>query len=280
MGLQSTFREKCPEICWQKQIRDKYMQEGSLVENPNLKAAIVRKVKRKLAEQIVLKYEWLGTMGINSNMFYGIFFENFCAGVACYQPTGYAIPGITKLLKVTGAEATYLSRGACVHWAPKGTNSKLISMSLKFEKKRGKKIAIAYSDPNAGEIGTVYQATNWIYLGPGVKNIELVSSEGKIYTNAGFTTWCKDHRKKPSKAMALFFKNGWKKQMSNPKYRYVYILDKSDKALIERVESMRQPYPKRKKSGSSDQVDTAGVHPEKGGSSPTLPLQQQAVNHG
>ena len=38
---------------------------------------------------------------------------------------------------------------------------------------------------------------------------------------------------------------GWTEQKSNPKHRYVYVLDKSDSALVERVERMRKPYPKR-----------------------------------
>lgn len=273
MESRLTFRDKCPEICWQKQLRDRYVDEGSPVKNPDLKTAVIRKVSRKLAEQIILKYEWLGTIGINADVSYGIFFNNFCAGVTSFQPTGFAIPGFTKLLKTEGRHLSYLSRGACVHWAPKGTNSKLISYSLKFERERGKKASIAFADTDAGEIGVVYQASNWIYLGLGVKNFELVSPEGKILTNSGFTTWCSEHRKKNARALELFHKAGWKKQWSNPKHRYVYILDMSDKALIRTVESLRQPYPKRDKSGSSDQADTLGVHPREGGSIPTLPLQ-------
>lgn len=39
--------------------------------------------------------------------------------------------------------------------------------------------------------------------------------------------------------------NEWTQQESNPKYRYVQVLDKSDTALVDRIERMRQPYPKR-----------------------------------
>lgn len=47
-------------------------------------------------------------------------------------------------------------------------------------------------------------------------------------------------------------KEGWHTQKSNPKHRYVYILDKSDKALYNRIESMKRPYPKRAESIEND----------------------------
>jgi hypothetical protein len=64
---------------------------------------------------------------------------------------------------------------------------------------------------------------------------------------------------------------GWEMQSSNPKHRYVYVLDKSDKRLIDYVESLRQPYPKR--AAEVTPGDTLGVQQRKGGSRPTQPLQ-------
>jgi hypothetical protein len=64
--------------------------------------------------------------------------------------------------------AICLARGACVHWAHPHAASFLISRGCKLaELKFGWKIFYAYSDPTAGEIGTVYQACNWLYLGIG-----------------------------------------------------------------------------------------------------------------
>jgi hypothetical protein len=62
-------------------------------------------------------------------------------------------------------------------------------------------------------------------------------------------------------------------QQSNPKHRYVCVLDRSDRALVERIESMRQPYPKRAKHPS----DAPGVQPGEGGAAPTRTLQEAAV---
>ena len=52
----------CPDVAWQKLRRDKFLDEGCPVENPNIKTAVVRPISRKLAAQVIYKYEWLGTM--------------------------------------------------------------------------------------------------------------------------------------------------------------------------------------------------------------------------
>jgi hypothetical protein len=165
MELRLTFREKT-DVCWQKQLRDEHLPEG-VPDVPHLDVgkAIVRPVSWHLAKQIILAYEWLGTMGAGVTNYYGIFFGNYCAGVTTFAPAGFNIPSLAKTFKIEGSKLRYLARGANVHWSPKGANSKLIAHSLKFEKALGGKLAIAFADSDAGEIGTVYQATNWIYVG-------------------------------------------------------------------------------------------------------------------
>ena len=73
-----------------------------------------------------------------------------------------------------------------------------------------------------------------------------------------------DQRKQ---AEAKLLGKGWKRQKSNPKHKYVYLLDKKDKALRRRIEAMRQPYPKRTPTGGASEPTEAG------GSTPTRPLQ-------
>lgn len=59
-----------------------------------------------------------------------------------------------------------VSRGASISWAPKNTASWLLMNSLRWMVKHTEfRIFTAYSDPEAKELGTIYQACNWIYLG-------------------------------------------------------------------------------------------------------------------
>ena len=124
---QLTFREKV-DTCWQKQIRDQYLPEGTPnVPHLNVKKAVIKQVSRKLARQIIYKYEWLGTMATSSSHFYGIFFGLHCAGVTCVSVNSTGTGGVNAHCKfgIKRNEFNHLVRGACVHWAPIGCNSKL-----------------------------------------------------------------------------------------------------------------------------------------------------------
>lgn len=128
-----TFRDPAQEVAWQKQLRDRYLGEGiPPVPHLDLKRAEVRLVKRKLAEQIILKYEWLGTLPSGCTHFFGIFFGMYCAGVTCISVgSGGANIYAHKEFRISRHELAYLARGANVHWSPKGANSKLVSISCK-----------------------------------------------------------------------------------------------------------------------------------------------------
>ena len=59
-----------------------------------------------------------------------------------------------------------ISRGACISWAPKNLGSWLITKSMQWMVQNTKFRAFsAYSDPEAKELGTIYQACNFYYLG-------------------------------------------------------------------------------------------------------------------
>jgi hypothetical protein len=268
MDARLTFRKQSP-ICWQKLRRDKFLPEGSPDTDLSIQNALVRPVSRKLARQIILKYEWLGTMFTNVDRCYGIFFGPYCGGVTTFAVSGFALPSCSKMFGLTGSELAYLARGACVHWAPNGTNSKLISWSCRLESRRGSKLVIAFADTDAGEIGTVYQASNWIYIGPGDVWRQWVSPIGRIWSFNSFTQRAKQQGFSTDEFRKRMIAAGWKEQHTNKKHRYVYLLDKKDDRLSDLIESMRKPYPKR---AGSDTSDTLANHAGKGGSLPTPAL--------
>ena len=59
-----------------------------------------------------------------------------------------------------------ISRGACISWSPRNLASALIMFSIRWMVKNSSyRFFTAYSDPDARELGTIYQACNFIYLG-------------------------------------------------------------------------------------------------------------------
>lgn len=274
-----TFREAASDVAWQKQLRDRFESEGvPPVPHLDVKRAVVRSVSRRMAEQIILKYEWLGTMA-PTRYHYGIFFGSYCAGVCCVAVgSGTAGSNVHKMFGLPAQQVATLARGACVHWAPKGTNSKLVSWTLKLlAKDTGAKVVIAYSDTDAGEIGTIYQACNWTCIGRTGSVRQIIAPNGRILDEKFLYDRGKPHGWNKTQTLEHLKKRGWGVQKTNPKHRYVYVLDKSDKALVARVNAMKQPYPKRTRAESVDS-DTPSFHDGEGGAIPTSALQREAAD--
>ena len=136
----------------QRIIREQKAKENPLSlfpEKPDiidLKKAVVRKINYQTAEKIIIEYEWLGNMPTYCTHYFGIYFNGICGGVVVF---GIGIPK-NVLEDICGKEhlpeVRVLTRGACVHWTPTGSATKLIANSLKLLKKEGYKIIVAYSD--------------------------------------------------------------------------------------------------------------------------------------
>jgi hypothetical protein len=130
----------------------------------SLKNAWVKEIDRKTAEEVILRYEWLGNMGVTDYQF-GLYFGEYLAGVVCFGRTA----GTKTVSSICGEGYAHLvktlNRGACVHWAHPHSASFLISRACRLMTQKGFHIFVAYSDTEAGEIGTVYQASNWLYCG-------------------------------------------------------------------------------------------------------------------
>jgi hypothetical protein len=139
----------------------------------------VERIERDDARKLILRYEWLGTMG-RTNIFIGLLSpERELYGVACFghgpQPVknGGISCSTSKPLAdighIIGVPVLCLERGACVHYAPPNAASYLITRATKLiYRDQGVARFYAYADPNAGEYGGIYQACNWVYLGQGL----------------------------------------------------------------------------------------------------------------
>jgi hypothetical protein len=271
----STLHSVCADVAWQKQLRDRYLAEGTPpVPDLDVKRAQVRRVGRHLAEQIILKYEWLGTMSSTSHH-YGIFYGSYCAGVCCVAVgSGSAGSNVHKMFGLDRRQVAMLARGACVHWAPTGSNSKLVSWTCRLlSRETAARVVIAYSDTDAGEIGTIYQACNWTYIGRTRAARQVIAPNCRILDEKFLHDRGKPQGLNKTQMVDLLRSNGWRIQPTNPKHRYVCVLDKSDAALVARVEAMRQPYPKRPRSIVDD---APGIQPGEDGSLPILGLHDAA----
>lgn len=192
----------------------------------------VREVPKTQARPIIELYEWLGDIGACTT-FYGLWHGDDLLGVAGFGPgTG---PKTHRICDgVDAAQTIGLLRGACVHWAPRNAASFLISRACAAaHRDHGWRVFFAYADEEAGEIGEVYQATNWRYVG---KNIGATSPMRERYV-----TRDRVYSKRYSADKGDYF------YPAVPKHKYVWFEgDKRARRTLQRAcRYPALPYPKR-----------------------------------
>ena len=177
MDILERFKNYDDLCCWQYKIRQNN-QESDLVESNiteeevgNLRIEdftfefVPKEDKEtvKLIKGFIEKHEWLGKMSNYPTHLFIAKYKNILAGVVIMDmPNAFS-----KLLgDKTKKLERLISRGACISWSPKNLASALIMYSIKWMVKNTQyRVFTAYSDPEAKEIGTIYQACNFNYLG-------------------------------------------------------------------------------------------------------------------
>lgn len=254
------------EVCWQKFQKDKNLDEDIKNGNnfnltPNDFIFSCEKLSLE-HRQFIQKYEWLGTIGFGVKWVFTARYENKLAGVLMIsEPNSYQF----------GKEEALIQRGAVSSWAPKNLNSKLVMFSCKWMvKNTEKRIFTAYSDTEAGEIGTIYQACNFDYLGQdygastyykladgrvkGSRYFSRTSAMKRWAKELGIewqSDWCKENgfqdvTKVPQviKDYANKKRNECEKVKQLSKHKYVLLLNYGKKKITKTWTS--QKYPKRK----------------------------------
>lgn len=224
-------------------------------------------------------YEWLGTIGPTPKWVFTARYNGLLGGVVLLnEPTSYS-----KMLGTDSRKMEALiQRGACASWTPKNLGSRLIMWACRWAvQNTSKRMFVAYADPAANEIGTIYQACNFDYLGsgfgvkqmlvhPSIKKGEPFSSQTLRRTSTlkrwakenGVTidpSWIKANGFKDLSKIPETVKRAWldwgsritkeaKKIKVSPKGKYVLVLgkDRREQGLLNALKKYeRKEYPKR-----------------------------------
>ncbi len=163
------------DTCWQYDIRVNNFEEDLLianlspddVKNINISDFVLQREEKSLifneVKSFIERHEWLGRLSLYPTHFFTARYNGILAGVVIMDmPNAFSklLGDDTKKLE------RLISRGACVSWSPKNLASKLISFSMTWMvKNTDYRLFTAYSDSEAKELGTIYQACNFYYLG-------------------------------------------------------------------------------------------------------------------
>lgn len=152
-------------------------------------------------KEFIEKYEWLGNVGVYPKWcFTARYRGHLCGVILINDPTSYS----SLLGEKTSTYEALIQRGATASWAPKNLGSHLIMFSCKWMARNTEKRAfIGYADPRANELGTIYQAcgfdylgnkfgNSWLYRHPAIKNGAVFSSQ-LLKRTSSFRKWCKEN---------------------------------------------------------------------------------------
>jgi hypothetical protein len=114
-------------------------------------------------KQFLLMYEWLKSVGVYPKRCFTMRLRGHLAGVQVLnEPASYS--------KILGPDTmkyeSLVQRGASVSWAHQHLGSKMLMASINWMvQNTGKRLFVGYADPKAGEMGVLYSACNFMYLG-------------------------------------------------------------------------------------------------------------------
>ena len=222
----------------------------------------IRLIDKKTASKIILEYEWLGTMPYITRYHFGIYFNingvEYLGGVLTFGDDYAENTGVWKKYGFDD-KLLLLNRGVCLWWTPKNTASYFISRVCKWIKNNTKyRIITATVDPMAGEIGTIYQSLNWVYVGlmSGNYNNKIESKRFSVLIDGKlrYSRWI---RKKIGSMKRDVILEHYPNAIFVPQYRkrrYFYFMDNplNNKRYYKSVKHLIQPYPKRN-------VETIGI---------------------
>jgi hypothetical protein len=223
--------------------------------NLNLEDTKIEKISYRTAKPIVKEYEWIGTMPLPKacRFIYGIYFDGILGGVVVYVE-----PSTRQFNKSLPRQVVQLNRGCCTYWTPSNTATFFISRTLKLLKVEGILLVLAYCTKEAGEIGTIYQASNFLYVGRTAPSTIYFLDNHWISqrTLADKIKWSKGRNEK---WFNLF--NNLPSQRIEGKYKYIKLLGthKCNKQILKQFNFMVYPYPKRAEEVSKEKHQVANL---------------------
>jgi len=235
-------------------------------------------------KQFIERYEWLGKMPVWVTHRFAAYYKNIMvAAVVMATPNRFS--------DILGAEyrdrEKLISRGATASFAPKNVGSWIIMKSIAWMAKNTEFVLFtAYADPTAKELGTIYQACNFYYLGNSFGGTTVyLNSDGTCYGSSYFSqrsvikraairagiTWdssyvvpnasksktiinwnaMSEDTKTAVKEAVNEFKQEYKKVAVPSKHKYAYVLGRTaqeTKKLRKLLETTNHifPYPKQR----------------------------------
>ena len=170
-------------------------------------------LEKARATEFIKRYEWLGTIGSFPTHWFIATYKGILGGVIIM-----AMPNsFSKLLGDNTRDLERLiSRGASASWCPFNLGSKFLMWAIKWMVNNTQyRLFTCYSDPQAKELGSIYQGLNFYYLGQksgaGIRCINPYNPEVLI-TDRAFRA--RSMYKRYAKDLGITWQSNWNNDQS------------------------------------------------------------------
>jgi hypothetical protein len=208
-----------------------------------LQALVVKPVPFVVAKRIIEKNHYLHSFPGGTKLAFGVLVVDRLQGALSLG----AGPANTYSLvyKAQPADCLVLTRLWLSDELPRNSESRVIAIVLRALKQHTNiKFLVSYADPSQGHVGTVYQATGWLYTGlseamPLYDLGDGIARQSRSLAH-GFGTHSVKHLVANGVSVKLI--------EQSPKHRYVFFLDPEWRT---RLKPQVLPYPKKESDENS-----------------------------
>ena len=190
----------------------------------------IEPIKRSIADRIIRDNYYMGTVCFATQVSLGIYWKGLLVGIAQFG-AGINPKGSCKWVNgSTTKDFLEFNRMWMADIAPHNSESEAIGKIFKWFKKNRPDIKwlLSFADGGSGKVGTIYQATNWIYTGHSRQGGIWVTSEGVRHTQVSMAN--KHNTTKRDALEAIYGRPLYR--VRGGQFRYVYFLDKRWKGRL------------------------------------------------
>ncbi len=207
------------------------------IPSPALQSIRVQPIPFVAARQTVVRHHYLHSLPGGTKLTFGTFLEGKLLGAITFGVGPY-----NAFALVDGScpdNCLTLTRLWLSEKLPPNSESRVISVCLRYLKKyTSLKFIITYADPAQGHVGTIYQATGWLYTGLSEATPKYDIGDGVARHSRSLSHAFGSH------SLKFLSERGLKIKVlpQIPKHRYIYFLDQN---YQNRLKTPALPYPKK-----------------------------------
>ena len=186
----------------------------------------VEEIDRKISKEMIEKNHYSHKFPQAVKKTYGCYYRNELMGTIVFSVPANRFSLTSAIENFDQKSGLELSRMWTDDRCPFNFESCCIGIGIKLIQNDLPEVRalVSYADTQFGHVGTIYKATNWVYLGKTKPERRYLKKDGKLLTRRSLGRK-KGETERESREKLL--SEGGVEFLSKPKHKYVFLLDKT-----------------------------------------------------